>query len=412
MSLERFGQNRFDVRGVFPRIGFTVNNEVSGRGPSFGTYRGNVEIPNHSLARNLTDFDYLIHIPFPEIKPIDTLVEGRIDQARKTGSNVVVVDLGGGIGNLPRQALGEQSVLRRTRNRLAGKSVNTQVRFYSVIDSPTEQDHMRRSSFSESDLPGNDQISAQMVNYSFTTSQRLRDLLPMLGENSASLILAGSFMTYLRPQVFELVLHDIVERLEPGGQFMAFDYASIAGKFLSIDDGYIEKDHAEVFKDPKVPDDPGISGDDLRAWGKVLLENTDTTDAQLREAIYGLHKIMLSSDIYLQPHWSKFPEKIRQSYIRDLRSGTSPKDLLRELLSEDLLAAEYNLRVERTEKKKNGIIDRLAGEYASAASIERRKVYRGEQAFDAIVIKKRIEGKRKSKRDLAHSRQATDTSDE
>lgn len=412
MSIERFGQNPLDVRGVFPRINFTINREILGGGPSFRTYRGETQEHHHSVERNLTDFDYFIHFPFPETRPIDAIITGRIDHARKAKRNVVVVELGGGVGNLPKQALSEQNVLQRTRKALAGKLVDTEVRFYSLIDSPTALDHMRRLDFPEANLPENDQIRAEMINYSITSSQRLRDLLPRLGENSASLILASSFMTYLQPQVFELVLRDIVECLEPGGQFMAFDYASIAGKFLSIDDGYAEEDHAEVFKDPKVPDDSGISGDYLRAWGRTLLENGDTTDDQITEAIFTLHKIMLSSDMYLQPHWAGFPEQIRQSYKAQLKGGTPPRVLFLELLDEELPAAEYNLRVERTEKEKNDILDRLAEEYADVASIEHKKAYHRDQAIDGIVIKKRLEGKRKAKRDLAHANRAIDASGE
>lgn len=48
--------------------------------------------------------------------------------------------------------------------------------------------------------------------------------------------------------------------------------------------------------------------------------------------------------------------------------------------------AEFNLACERVEKE--AIIDKLRDQHKNVALIERRKVYRGDQAIDALIIKK------------------------
>ena len=401
MSVERFGQNAFDASGMLSRVGFSINQEggISGGRPSFGVYRGNNEVQYHTFKRGFTDFDHHIKMVYPEMPALDTLIEGRIDQARKQGRNVVVIDLGGGIGNFTRQPLVEPSVLARSRKRLAGKSVDTQVRFYSVTDAPTEQDHLRVTSFSEANNPGIERITANEVNYSITSSQTLKKLLQGIGEHSADIIVASSFMQYLRPQVFERLLQDIVDTLEPGGRFMAFGYATLAGRFLSVDDGHAEENYPVVFEDPRNPEGQGVSNVALRAWGDELLTNGATSDEQLIEAIERIQEVMFSSDFYSQPQLGDFRGHISNLLNAGMRKGKTPRATFETLLKKILPDAEANIRIQAIKAEKDKIVDDLAERNAAVASIEHRRIPNEDQGLDAIVIKKHIEGKRKQKRD-------------
>src|SRR4029078_5697231 len=124
----------------------------------------------------------------------DVLVEGRIDPARKNGRDVVVFDLGAGDGNISRDFLSAPAFSYRTRRKLAGGTVSTRVRFYSVTDSPTAQDHFMVTPFTVSADHGNEQLDGHQVHYSITTSQSIPRLFDCLNVPSADLIVANSFL--------------------------------------------------------------------------------------------------------------------------------------------------------------------------------------------------------------------------
>ncbi len=359
--------------------------------PAVGVYRGGSEIEHHSYERGFTDFEAHMGMVFPEVRSLDSFIEGRIDKARKTNSDVVVVDLGAGVGNFTRQSLVDPAVLARSRNRLAGRTCSSQLKFYSVTDTTAASNHLRKTQFAEASKPGNEQIAAHEVQYSVTSSQTIKKLLEGLEEQSSDLIVASSFMQYLRPQVFERALQDIVDVLKPGGSFMAFGYATVAGRYLSIDDGYLEIDGPVEFKDPTKTDDELITGDELRAWGTSLLNDAQTTPEQFKSAIDYLQTTMLSSDFYAQPVLGDFRGVIRKRMHDRLAQGESPENLFALVLHTLLPTVEDSERIQKMKEVKDQIIDDVARKNAAVAVVQRKRIPNMEQGLDGILIKKRVD---------------------
>lgn len=365
--------------------------------PTVAVYRGSGEVESHSFERGFATFEHHMNMVFPETRSLDAILEGQIDRARKRNDDVVVLDLGGGVGNFTREPLADEAILKRSRKRLGGQSVGTQVRFYSVTDAPTVEDHLRVTPFPEADKPGNEQLGAWEINYSITSSQTLKKLLESLGEQSADVIVASSFMQYLHPRVFEGLLEDVIDTLKPGGRFMAFGYATLPERVLSIDDHHVEESRPVVFKDPASPEESGITGDALREWGRSLLADVQVTDGQIIGAIDRLRGILFGCEYYGQAALGDFRGDIKRALQGQLRSGVAPRDLFNTLLQNILPQVEDSERIQEMKRVKDSIIDNLALKNMTVASVEHRRIPNQEQGLDAIVIKKRLAGNQKRK---------------
>lgn len=399
MGVERFGQNAF-TGSVLPRIEFSVQNEPgSSGGPSFATYRGTNEIRFHGLGRNFTNFDASVRLVYPKMPPLDAIIGGQIDHARRAGGNVVVIDLGGGLGNFTRQALTNPNVLGRSRKALAGKSATTEVKFYSVNDSPTAHDHSVITQFTEADMPGNERLSAQEVNYSITTTQSFKKLLEALKESSANLVVASSFLMYLRPPLFKAVIQDIIDGLAPGGQMLAVAYAQIAGQHLSIDDGYAEEDYPVDFIDPAVPGGLVVSGDTLRSRGFALVADETATDRQLRAEIRRLQEIMVAAVPSSNPDCEFVQNQMRREHRAAFLDGAKPRPYLEKLLREKLPSSEDAVRIGTITDEKDAILEDLRKQNTEVATIDHHRVSAFKGGEEVIVIKKKIGGKRKKERE-------------
>jgi phospholipid N-methyltransferase len=233
--IERFGQGPLDSRGL-PKISFLTGTESASGGPSVNVYRGVKPGEggyDHAFSRGFTAFDVHMGELFPTLLPLDRFLDRRIDQAKQSNRDVILVDLGAGDGNLTRQALKEPEVMPFARRKLGRKGVTaTTLRFYSVTDATKPDEHLRRTPFTEADARGNERFGATEVKYSITSSQKIKKLMEELDVNSVDVVTASNFMSYLPLQVFEGVTEDVINLLPSGGEFRVFGYATFAGSRL------------------------------------------------------------------------------------------------------------------------------------------------------------------------------------
>jgi hypothetical protein len=202
------------------------------------------------------------------------------------------------------------------------------------------------------------------------------------------MIVASAFMQYLQPQVFEKSLQDTVDTLKPGGLGMVFGYSAVAGRLLSVDDGYAAHDAPVTFTDPRKKDDPGMTGDAMREWATSLIQDEHTSSDQLQLAIIQARHMLLASDYFAQPELGDFRGDIRRNLQNRLADGKSPREVLGVLVDVMLPFAEDSQRIQDVKVTKDAIIDDLAQRNASVASIRRKRIADEAQGLDAVVIRK------------------------
>jgi hypothetical protein len=333
--------------------------------PSIGAYRGasRAEYP-HLHRRNIGDFELIMESTNSRIPPFDTILQTHLEQALAQGRNTVtVVDLGAGDAHVTRHFLSNPHIGKRSREALA-QNPQMKLNFVSITDAQSEEEFMQPQKLAPLEEPSadNKQITAINIPYTVTSSQPISKLLLEQEIGKIDVGLAMGFFSHLRPVVFDQAMRDTIDALQPGGELLVLEYASVAGSRLSKDDNHTDEDEPVSLPIRSEGEITWVDTNKIRSNAEKLLEENPDDDTLFQEAKkinWGTIEAEARYGDSLNPHNYPHNPTVKEHFLWTINVA--------------LTDAEEILRVNKVREEKIAILDSMAQDYDGEVIIRSTK---------------------------------------
>jgi hypothetical protein len=160
-----------------------------------------------------------------KIGSLDDLLTTEIRAAlNRKSDSISLLDIGSGPqGQLLKELATQNNILPET-SALLRQNPDFHIYATGLTDAESKETflHAKPLNIPESD---NRQIHAQNVEYSLTAAQTLENFTQVKKIENLDLVLATFSLTYLGPKVFEQTIRTVIQKLSPGGKFIAAGFA-------------------------------------------------------------------------------------------------------------------------------------------------------------------------------------------
>lgn len=176
----------------------------------------------------------------------DELIYEQLKNAKQSGRDkVVVLDIGSGKGNLFREYLAKDESGQKGKEFLT-QNPDFNIEMIGITDAQSVGELLKEEGIvpkgSTAPPYENKQIKAKNIKYTLTYQQGINNVLQAQNIEGIDLCVSTVALTYLGPQVFERTIEEIVDKLHPGGQMVAYDYSGITPGIIQPDPMFLALD--------------------------------------------------------------------------------------------------------------------------------------------------------------------------